>query len=199
MRLLNCIIRSVGKNWLLCLVLSFGIISGCEEKTEYAEVSSVPVREPDQHFLMSRMVITENGITSAIVEADTVDVYADNDFTSIDGGIVMEFFDKKGEQTSTLTADHGGVWGLYEEVDSLKATGNVVIVSVDSTKRMETASSLTWISETRKIYADSLVRLATESGIEQGINFEANEDLSEYRMDNVSGEIEGSEFNLPGN
>ena len=144
------------------------------------------------------MIITENGITSAVVGAERVQVYMEEDFTAIDGGIVMEFFDKDGARTSILTAKHGGVWGLYDDVDSLKATGDVVIVSEDSTKRMETASSLTWLSETRRIYADSLVRLVTESGVEQGINFEAAEDLSEYRMDNVSGEIEGTDFNMPG-
>ena len=110
------------------------------------------------------------------------------------------FFNKKGEYVSTLTAQMGEVWGLYDEVDSLKARNDVVIVSAEKDKRLETSSSLNWISSTRKIYADrdSLVKLVTGDAVEQGINFVANDDLSEYRMENVSGIFKGKDINLPG-
>ena len=181
-----------------CILLIF--IIGCEKNTTISQVKNIPDNEPDQKFVKSRIVITENGITYAIVQAESVKVFVDSDFTSLEGGILIDFFNKKGEYVSTLTAQMGKVWGLYDEVDSLKAKNNVVIVSAEKDKRLETSSSLNWISSTRKIYADrdSLVKLITEDAVEQGINFVANDDLSEYRMENVSGIFERKDINLPG-
>jgi len=184
-------------------ILSFLLLmffTGCEKNTTISQVKNIPDNEPDQKFIKSRIVITENGITYAIVQAESVKVFVDSDYTSLEGGILIDFFNKKGEYVSTLTAQMGEVWGLYDEVDSLKAKNNVIIVSADKDKRLETSSSLSWISSTRKIYADrdSLVRLVTEDAVEQGINFVANDDLSEYRMENVSGIFERKDINLPG-
>jgi len=170
---------------------------GCEKNTTISQVRNVSDNEPDQEFFNSRIVITEHGITSAIVQAESVKVYTESDFTSVESGILIDFFNDDGEHTSTLTAQSGEVWGLYEEVDSLKAKGNVEIVSADKTKKMETSSSFNWIPSIHKIYADGLVKLTTENAVEQGINFEANDDLSEYSMDNVSGVLESDDIILP--
>ena len=181
-------------------VISFLAVYGCDKKTTISEVKDIPGNEPDQEFLASRIVITEHGITNAIVQAESINVYSDKNLTSIDGGVMIDFFDNYGKKSSTLTAKKGNVWGLYDKVDSLKATGDVVIISADKDKRMETSSSLCWISSARKIYAprDSLVKLITNDGVEQGINFNAKDDLSEYSMENVSGVFEGEEISLPG-
>jgi len=173
-------------------------VYGCEKNAQISRTASISDNEPDQKFYKSRIIITESGMTSAIVEAESVSVYMDSNFTSVGGGISIDFFSKKGEHTSKLTAQKGEVWGLYDEVDSLKATGDIVIVSTDAEKRMETASSMCWISSVRKIYADGLVKLISEDAVEQGIHFEAKDDLSEYRMDNVSGVFEGKDIKLPG-
>lgn len=182
-----------------CFILLIFII-GCEKNTTISQVKNIPDNEPDQKFVKSRIVITEKGITYAIVQAESVKVFVDSDYTSLEGGILIDFFNKKGEYVSTLTAQMGEVWGLYDEVDSLKARNDVVIVSAEKDKRLETSSSLNWISSTRKIYADrdSLVKLVTGDAVEQGINFVANDDLSEYRMENVSGIFKGKDINLPG-
>ena len=42
------------------------------------------------------------------------------------------------------------------------------------------------------------MKLVTEDAVEQGVNFVANDDLSEYRMENVSGVFEGKDINLHG-
>ncbi len=176
------------------------VVLGCEKDTTISQGNAISDDEPDQKFLTSRIIITENGITTAIVQAESVQVYMDTDLTSARGGVHMDFFNNEGEHISTLTADSGEVYGLYEEVDSLKAHGNVVIVSADKTKRMETAHSLIWISSSHVIYGerDRIVKLITEGGVEQGINFVANDDLTEYSMEKVTGVFEGGDITLPG-
>ena len=176
------------------------VVIGCEKDTTISQGNAISDDEPDQKFLTSRIIITENGITTAIVQAESVQVDVDTDLTSAKGGVHIDFFNKEGEQISTLTADSGEVFGLYEEVDSLKAHGNVVIVSADKTKRMETAHSLIWISSSHVIYGErgKIVKLVTDGGVEQGINFVANDDLTEYSMEKVSGVLEGDEIAFPG-
>lgn len=167
------------------------ILGGCTREPSIATLDTVPDIEPDQQYRTARIVITEGGVTGAIVSADSINVFMDRNYTEIAGGMTIDFFDRDGEQTSTLTSDTGEVWGLYEEVDSLTARGDVVVVSADGLKRMETASAFTWVSATRTISADSLVTLITEDAVERGYNFVAADDLSEYRMDNVTGRYEG--------
>lgn len=186
------------RNFTIWFIMLLTVAIGCEKSSRLSQINDVFENEPDQNFYNSRIVFTENGMTSAIVEAESMRVYIDSNYTEVEGGIQIDFFSTKGERTSTLTARSGEVWGLYGEVDSLKATGDIVIVSTDKKKRMETSSSLCWISSDRKIYADGLVKLISEDAVEQGINFVAKEDLSEYRMDNVSGVFEGKEITLPG-
>jgi LPS export ABC transporter protein LptC len=174
------------------------VFSGCEKKSEISVVKNAPVVEPDQKFIKSRIVITENGLTSAIVEAESVKVFAVTNISTFEGGIKMDIFNKQGKHVSTLTANRGEVYGLYEKVDSLKAKGNVVVVSEEKKSKLETASSLVWIQTARRIYADSLVKLTGENAVEQGINFTAKDDLTEYSMENVSGSFEGKDIKIPG-
>jgi len=185
---------------LIGVLLMTICIVGCEKNTTVPKAAKPAVNEPDQTFLKSRIVITESGITNAIVQAESVKVYMDSGFTAVDGGVQIEFFNKKGEHVSTLNARQGQVWGLYDKVDSLKAIGSVTVVSTDKKKRLETPNSLIWIASTRMIFAErnTMVKLTTEDAVEQGINFVANEDLSEYRMENVSGFYEKDTITLPG-
>lgn len=171
--------------------------ASCSREPSVSRIGDAPENEPNQQFSHSRIVITEVGVTSAIVQAESIQVFQATGYTAIEGGMIIDFYNKNGEQTSELTAGRGEVWGLFEKVDSLTARDNVTIVSTDGLKRMETASAFTWNAETRKIRADGLVKLITEDATEQGINFVATDDLSEYSMDNVTGEYEGSGITLP--
>ncbi len=80
-------------------------------------------------------------------------------------------------------------------MDSLKATGNVVIVSEERNAKMETPEIL-WVASTHRIFAD-MVRLSTEDAVEEGVKFEATDDLKSYTMKNVSGEVQGRDIAIP--
>ena len=175
------------------LLIVLQLISGCEEE-------QIPVRinynQPDQEFKNSRIIITEKGITTAIVWAHRASVFEDRNYTVIEDSIAIEFFNKEGEKISTLTALSGEVWGLYEKVDSLRAEGNVVIVSDERKAKMET-SVIRWDANAHMIYADSTVRLSTEDAVQTGVRFVATDDLKSYTMENVTGVIQSEEIALP--
>jgi len=179
--------------WYMLTVITTIFLVACAEEPPVVQVRS---NLPDQQFTNSRIVITENGITSAIVAAKHVNVYEDRNYTVVDDSIAIQFFNKEGKRVSTLTAKHGEVWGLYENVDSLKATGDVVIISDERNAKMET-QDIRWIAATHKIYSDSRVRLSTEDAVEEGTGFEATDDLKTYTMKNVTGEIQSESLKIP--
>ena len=86
-------------------------------------------------------------------------------------------------------------YSLYSMVDSLKATGNVIIESEERNAKMETPQIL-WVAAIHKVFADT-VRLSTEDAVEEGVRFEATDDLKSYTMKNVSGEVQGRDITIP--
>lgn len=165
-------------------VCGFLCLAGtCEEPEQTQEVADTGL--PEQQFRRTRIIITEHGVTTAAVEADDIEVFDTRDYTVVRDSLHIDFYNKKGEHMSTLTADSGEIWGLYEEVDSLRAEGDVVIVSTQRDARMETPF-LRWIATEHRVYADSTVRLSTGDITEIGTGFVANDDLSSYTMQNVT-------------
>lgn len=180
------------------LIISITLALACGKNETIAEKVKLSDTEPGQSLYDSHIVITENGITSAVVQAESISVWADSNLTRAFGGLHVDFYNKKGEHISTMTSEKGEVFGLYTQVDSIRADGNVVIVSDEKKTRMEASSSLVWMASTRKIYSDSLVKLISESAVEQGIKFSAKDDLSEYTMENVSGHYNSDKLAIPG-
>ena len=167
----------LGVSGLLCLA------GTCEEPEQNQEVSDTGL--PEQQFRRTRIIITEQGVTTAALEADDIEVFNTRDYTVVRDSLRIDFYNRQGEHVSTLTADSGEIWGLYEEVDSLRAEGNVMIVSSDRDAHMETPF-IRWIAAEHRVYADSTVRLSTGDITEVGTGFVANDDLSSYTMQNVT-------------
>ena len=183
-------------NALLPLLSLMILVTGCSDESSGLKGRAANGSEPDQVLVDTRMVITENGITTGIIESKRVKVFEERNFTSLEDGVIINFFDKKGKQTTTLTADSGEVWGLYENVDSLKAKGDVLIVSEERNASM-TGEAIRWQSSSHRVYGDGLVTITTENGFEQGTGFSANDDLTEYEFKGpVKGEIRGEEIEL---
>lgn len=174
------------------LMLSSLVFVACSE-TELPPLPPSTGIEPDQVFVEPRFIITKNGITQAVIESKLVQVFEgrDTSYTSMDDSLVISFFNEAGEHTSTLTADRGDIWGLYSEVDSLKATGDVHIRSKERNARLD-ADAIRWLAWNRTVYGEGIVTLETDDGFERGTGFEAKDDLSEYRFrGSVEGEFRG--------
>jgi LPS export ABC transporter protein LptC len=172
----------------------FLCMMGCGgEAPEPAEVPQAAVEEPDQVFLEPHMVITEGGVTKAILESGTVEVWEDRNYTALKDSVRIRFFNEKGAQTSTLTSSSGEIWGLYEEVDSLHAAGDVLVRSFKRDVTL-TSESLRWNRAAGLVYADDFAEIRTPQGYEQGYGFEAKDDLTEYQFRRqVRGEYHGAE------
>ena len=184
---------------LVYAVIPFSLIisPGCAKKTSIQTSTTTVSGGPDQLFVHARFVVIDNGLTDAIISADSVKVYSVASLSEASGNLVIDFFNKQGNQYSVLTARKGIVYGKTEAIDSLRAEGDVVITWKDKNARMETPF-LRWIASSRRIFADSTVVLSVNNAMERGVGFEAPDDLKSYTMKKVSGFVQGQGIRYPG-
>ena len=106
-------------------------------------------------------------------------------------GLKLEFFDEKGEPTSTLRADYC----YYTKKDNLyKATGNVVIQDVETNDRLNT-EELYWDQKKEEVYTDKFVRIEKDGELHVGEGLEAKTDFSYWKILHSKGTISLNEEN----
>ena len=126
----------------------------------------------------------DEGKVQNLIKAGHIQIFRKKKTTFVDSGITVDFFNNKGEITSTLTADRGV---LYENTKDLVAYGNVVVHSTEK-RKLET-EELRWYEKEQKIVAPLFVKITTEKGYEEGTNLESNADLTHFTIWNVRGKV----------
>lgn len=162
----------------LILVLLFG----CEEKLK-PTVVPVSGRLPDQESWNSTIIFSDSGDTRGILKAGHLLVFNNENKTYLGDSIRVDFYDDMGKHTSYLTADSGIV---NDQTNDLEAIGNVYAHSDSGTSLW--TQRLFWHDHTQKVTSDVFVRIVSPKETLEGIGFESDRDLSNYRIFNVSGE-----------
>jgi len=165
------------------LTVAFLLAAGCTSKEEPPSGGGSPSGVvPDQESWNSTIIFSQSGITTAVISAAHLMKFEKKGITELDGGLKVDFYNRDGTHSSTLTAERATV---DERSEELKAIGNVVVISDDGSK-LET-DELIWDNSRRKIVADGPVTIATRSGVERGIGFESDPDLKRWTMRKVIG------------
>jgi LPS export ABC transporter protein LptC len=92
-------------------------------------------------------------------------------------GVRVDFFDDKGERSSTLTAREGE---MHQVRRDMTARGNVVLQTTEGT-RMST-ESLRFLNQTQKIVSDDFVRVERQGDVLTGYGFESDPDLKHFEF-----------------
>jgi predicted lipoprotein with Yx(FWY)xxD motif len=108
-------------------VVAVGVLMSCFIQSCTKEKPKTVRHEvrPNQHFEKAHIIVTDAGVTTAIIESDSIDIFEDRGFTIAKDSVFVELFTKQGLRSSVLYADVARMWGLYENVDSMKTAGNV--------------------------------------------------------------------------
>ncbi len=166
-------------------------VLGCEDSgvrpttTVQAADSADQVLEGFSHY------VTNEGVRRSRVEADTAFYYEPTQVTEL-RKIKVVFFDLKGEEGSTLTAERG----TYRWQDgSMEATGNVRVVSPDGRKLA--TESLRYDNATNQIMTDK--QFTFDRGAEhlEGNSFRSDPDFKNVVTDRPRG-VSGEGLLLPG-
>jgi LPS export ABC transporter protein LptC len=135
--------------------------------------------------------VTNDGILRSRVEADTAFVYEPTQITELHK-VKVVFFDVKGAESSTLTAQRG----TYRWQDgSMEAKGNVVVVSPD--RRRLATSVLRYENATNLIMTDQHFTFDRGEEHLEGNSFRSDPDFKNVVTDRPRG-VTGNGMLLPG-
>lgn len=97
-------------------------------------------------------------------------------------GINLTFYNDSLHVVSTLRANYAI---SREQEDIMEARNNVEVVNEKNEKL--NSEHLIWNKRTHKIYSDVFAKITTSNEIIYGNGFEANEDFSKYKINQVTG------------
>jgi LPS export ABC transporter protein LptC len=138
---------------------------------------------PDQEGWNSRITVTSNGRTAAILQYSHMEKYSRKHEVKFDGGIVVDFYNTEGQHTSNLISERGL---LHEETNDVEAMGNVVVVS-DSGITVRT-QRLRWDNARQKILSNDFVTITRAQGDTlYGHGFQSDQSLRNYSILKPSG------------
>ena len=149
-------------------------------KTNLSQNDSVA----NQESYNSTVTFSDSGKVKAVLKAGRIRVFSNFNYTLIDSGAVVDFY-KSGVYNSTLTGNRGKV---YDGSKDVEVYDNVKLVSSDGS--ILTTQKLYWVNKTRKIKTDEFVHIQTRTDDIRGYGLEADENLKNYVIYKVSGEVQ---------
>lgn len=136
------------------------------------DADSLPVQE---FFDSTKMSLTEDNIKIWTLHTTHLKKFRKNGRIYIDP-VDVTYYTKEGQ--SHLVSDSGMI---SHEMDTLIARSNVSITTSDG--RKVTTTHIAWNKQSNKVTSDQFVKMVTKEGdVYSGEGFEANTDLSEWRI-----------------
>lgn len=111
-----------------------------------------------------------------------------NGNTEFPEGIVIHFFEKNGELSTTIRADRG----FYErKTDLYRGEGDVQVHNLLKNQKLN-SEELFWDKSKKKIFTEKFVTVEEPSRIINGTGMEADEGFNEYTFTKVTGRIDNA-------
>jgi len=166
----------------LATVLLAACLAGCDESSKVtpSTVQAPPTGadKPSQISYGTSMNFSAEGTLRAILHAGRVQTYDQKRYTWLDSGVKVDFFNRDGKHSSTLTSKTAKV---VQTSNDMSAYGNVHIVS-DSGTIVDT-DSLLWNNRDQMLRSDAPVKIVEKNGrTTNGIGFESDQSLEHYRI-----------------
>jgi LPS export ABC transporter protein LptC len=166
------------------LVLLWTLACGCEEKIKPTVLPGLDSKTlPQQESWNSSVVLSDSGRTKAVIYAGRIREFESPRETLLDQNITVHFYGEDGNETSVLTAREGKV---DEMTNNLEASGDVVVVSNDST-RLHT-EKLYWDNKRQLVHTPDYVLIVSPKERVEGKGLESDQQLRNYRIFRVTGE-----------
>ena len=139
---------------------------------------------PSQESFNTTVTFSDSGKVKAILVAGRIRIYTKFNYTLIDSSAKVDFY-KDGVYSSTLTGKRGKIFDATKDVE---VYDDVKLVSTDGS--VLTTNKLYWVNKTQKIKSDEYVHITTKTDDIQGYGFEADQNLKNYVIYKVSGQVQ---------
>lgn len=162
----------------------FLLISCSSEEVYRQKVDIEQEIVPDQVAYEVDVAFVDSSFTKAVLKAGRARIFEDRKETLLDSSVRVDFYEKGSyEIASTLTSDSASI---DDRTKNMLARGNVVVVSEDSKRRL-TTEILEWDNYRQKLFSTEFVTITTEQEIIKGYGFESDPNLTNYKINKVSG------------
>lgn len=158
------------------------IAAGCAKIESTSPPETEKNEQPQQELYNATITFYQDDRINGILHAGRIRKFERQSIILLDSGIVMDFFNAKGQHTSKLWADSGRT---DETRKDMVAMGNVIARS-DSGETLET-SELRWDNKSRQIRSDVPVKMMTRTDTTYGISFVSDENLKNFSIEQFSG------------
>ena len=166
--------------YIIFLTLALSVIFCSQQEPVFEEKNT---KVPDQEFWNAQAKATKNGRLEAIVKYGHMVRYNGDDIAYLDEGVIVDFYNAKGEHSSTLTSLKGE---FNDKNNDVKAIGNVVVVS-DTGVTLH-SEELLFDNKTEKIVSNVDVMVTTTDGDTlYGTSFISNTEFTEWTITSTSG------------
>jgi len=149
-------------------------------KTDIGSTDSIP----SQESFNTKVTFSDSGRVKAVLTAGRIRVFSKFGYTLIDDGAKVDFY-KNGSYSSTLTGKSGKIFDNSKDVEVYES---VRLVSEDGS--VLTTERLYWVNKTQRIKSDDFVHITTKTDDIKGYGFEADQNLKNYTIYKVSGEVQ---------
>ncbi len=200
----------------LAVAVLAAALPGCEKLSSEPD-APVDQMIPTQEISNTRIIWSEDGVTSALITANTLRRYEGSDEVHLEGDVRVELFEDDGRRIAVVDGERG----IIDDRDRTARVDSGMTVrflgsseygastltadsawAEDITKRVTaignvsivsdgcvtlTTQRLIWNGRSRRFHAPGHVRIATEEDVEEGENLRANADLSQWTMEHVRG------------
>lgn len=139
---------------------------------------------PSQESYNTTVTFSDSGKVKAILTAGRIRIFTKFNYTLIDSNAKVDFY-KEGVYSSTLTGRRGKI---YDGTKDVEVYDDVKLVSTDGSTL--TTNKLLWVNKTQRIKSDEFVHITTKTEDIQGYGFEADQNLKNYVIYKVSGQIQ---------
>ena len=161
--------------------------TSCEQNTiEKINTITSTVDFPSQSLTNSEIIYSEVAKIVVVIKSAEINRYLtlENPYSEFPKGIYVQFYDSTQTATSYIVSDYAH---LDEKTKVWIAEHNVEAVNVEG----DTLNTeyLIWDQNTKKISSDRYVRIINKDGIIHGKGFEANQDMTNWRIKQPTGDI----------
>lgn len=167
--------------YILLLMNLLLAISSCDEKFKPTQTDLNTSEAPSQESWNSTVYFSDSGKVKAVLKAGHISVFSDKGFTLIDSGAVVDFY-KDGAIGSTLTGKRGKIEDRSKDI---MIYDSVTVVNKEGSELK--TQKLFWNNKTQRVSSDDFVSIKTPSETIEGIGFESDQNLKNYKIFKVSG------------
>ncbi|WP_339923077.1 LPS export ABC transporter periplasmic protein LptC [uncultured Cyclobacterium sp.] len=167
----------------LLLVVILVCNFGCREDADQSQLAFY--EGPYRTSFKVELLHSDSAIVRTKLMADKQLEFKNGD-AEFPEGVVIHFFDKEGELSTTIRADRGY---LDRKTNIYRGEGDVQVHNLVKEQKLN-SEELFWDKSKKKIYTEKFVTVEQPDRIIKGTGMEADEGFNEYKFTKVTGVID---------